>query len=123
MMALTVTGAFAQMKRSPYSSRDYERRQSYQINELKREARDRISYGVQSRALTRREANRFMGEYERIQQRERQYRSRGGLSPRESQELVNSLERLVVNVRRETHDGRRSNDHLANRRYGPRSGY
>lgn len=97
-----------------YSERGYNDGRNSEINYMQREAREKISDGVRSRRLSRREASMLMREYERIEARERSFSRRGRLSPRETRILRDDLRKLMA----ETHRmGRRGDGWARDDRY------
>ncbi len=124
IMVLGLTSANAQYgprdDRYRYDNRDYNTNRGYgdgrhsEISSMQREARDRISDGVRSRRLSRREAGILMREYDRIEALERGFTRRGRLSSREARILREDLRRLMA----ETHRmGRRDGDWARDNRY------
>ena len=69
----------------------------------------RIDSSFQRGAITRNEARRLSNEVNRIENRFRDYR-RGGLSPREQQDLRHRIQDLREQLREDRHDGRRYDD-------------
>ena len=83
-----------------YNSPQYHKGGDSEINYLQREARQKIDAGIRRRALSPREADVLMHEYQRIQGMERRFSSHGRLSRRETKILRNELERLMVDTQR-----------------------
>ncbi|GAB3172225.1 hypothetical protein [Telluribacter humicola] len=111
LFLLTFVGAFAQRYEYPgqrYPAADNDRRESYAINDMQREARRRIAVGIENQSLTPTEAIRLLDEYDRIQLRERRFRSNRNLTNRETRELTNDLENLIRKIRYENRDGERA---------------
>lgn len=101
LMTLGISGANAQYRnpRGPQTVHPgYDRPQGNSINELQRDVRQRIEFGIANRFLSRREGKQLMKEYDRIAERERDYRRRGGLNRQENRELIVSLENLKRRV-------------------------
>lgn len=108
ILAISFTGVNAQYgprnDHDPYRNRDYNypNRSNHdgnsEINYMQREAREKISDGVRSRRLSRREASMLMREYERIEARERGFSRRGRLSPRETRIIREDLRKLMADT-------------------------
>ncbi len=71
-----------------------------EIEHLQREARQRIDAGMERRQITRREADRLMSDYRRIEGMQRNYSNRGRLSNKETRILKDQLSRLMADTRR-----------------------
>lgn len=88
-----------------YPDRDYNHRdnnggRNSEINYMQREAREKISAGIRTRRLSRREANVLMNEYQRIEAKERAFSRRGRLSARETRIIRDDLRRLMADTHR-----------------------
>ncbi|HEV7348725.1 hypothetical protein [Telluribacter sp.] len=111
LFLLAFTGVFAQRYEYPgqrYPASNNDRRDSYAINDMQREARRRIAMGIDNETLSPGEAIRLLDEYDRIQARERKFRSNRNLTNRETRELTNDLENLLRKIRYENRDGQRA---------------
>ena len=71
-----------------------ERQAIAQIQQLDQEVRTKIARGLERDILNTTEAVRLLNEYQRIEQRERQYLSNGRLTSRETRALIKDLENL-----------------------------
>ncbi|MCE7059542.1 hypothetical protein [Dyadobacter sp. CY343] len=110
LLAFGFTSASAQYgprhdSRDRYDNRDrYDHsarnRGGSDINYMQRQARQQIAQGVERGTLNSREANALIGQYERIEARERSFSRRGRLSPRESKIIRHDLERLMADTQR-----------------------
>lgn len=74
------------------------------INQRQRQLDQRIDVGLRDGSLSRTEAYRLRGEFQRIAQMEAQYR-RGGLSARERADLDRRFDRLSYMIQAERRDG------------------
>lgn len=88
-----------------YNSPQYPNGRDSEINYLQREARQKIDAGIQRRALSPREADVLMREYQRIKGMEMRFSNHGRLSHRETKILRNELERLMVDTQRLSNRG------------------
>ncbi len=102
VFVIGVSGAYAQHRdhRGPKRAQQgfHQRPQSYAINDLQRDVRSRIEFGLANGFLSRREGKKLMKEYNHIAERESAYRRRGGLTHSESRDLIVSLENLKRRV-------------------------
>lgn len=83
-----------------YPDRSHNGGRNSEIKYMQREAREKISDGVRSRRLSRREASMLMREFERIEARERGFSRRGRLSARETRIIREDLRRLMADTHR-----------------------
>ncbi|TDB65154.1 hypothetical protein [Arundinibacter roseus] len=122
---LFATGAFAQgYGKSQYPDRGREnsridprdRQDLRQINDLKRQARLRISDGIANGTLTNRESIRLLNELERIQIKERRYLSNRSLNNRETRELTQDLHILIRGIHYEKADSEYERNRYSQRR-------
>jgi hypothetical protein len=120
LLAVTSFTSFAQRHQQSHrsyrpSNRDDDRRQVYLINDLQREVKQHINYGMERKLLTRKEAKFLIREYEQIEARERHLNRDGYISSREASQLINDLQLLKQRVQRESRDFQRGNDRWARR--------
>ncbi|MCE7040195.1 hypothetical protein [Dyadobacter sp. CY312] len=83
-----------------YQDRDNNGGRNSEVNYMQREAREKISAGIRTRRLSRREANVLMNEYQRIEAKERAFSRRGRLSARETRIIRDDLRRLMADTHR-----------------------
>lgn len=65
-----------------------------QIQQLDQEVRTKIARGLEREMISTTDAMRLLNEYQRIQQRERQYLANARLNNRETRDLIYDLESL-----------------------------
>ncbi len=83
-----------------YEDRRNVDRNTAQIEQMQREARQRIDKGIQRRQISPREANRLMNDYKHIEVMQRKYSHRGRLSNKETRILSDQLTKLMATTRR-----------------------
>ncbi|GAB3171219.1 hypothetical protein [Telluribacter humicola] len=77
-----------------------------QIQQLDQEVRTKIARGLDREMISTTEAMRMLNEYQRIQQRERQYLANGRLNNRETRDLMYDLETLSRRITVDSYDDR-----------------
>jgi hypothetical protein len=97
-MALAITGVLA-LAVAGEAAASVDGRQRHQAR--------RIHAGVESGALSRREAARLRAEQAAIRAEERRYRRDGVLGPWDRADLNRDINRAGRDIRRQKHDGRR----------------
>jgi hypothetical protein len=85
-----------------------QRNRSKSVDSYQRRALDEISFGIAKGLINRREANKLMGMYEKIERKENRFLRNNRINRREARELENDLDELHNRIKIELQDKERN---------------